>query len=94
SGVWDVPIFHIESLSTGRRSLLMEFYNRRNRWHFIREYFPDHLSRQKRRLWYHLQKYVFRADLRRAVLEYQAYLDFEAGLTGRTARDYSRRRRH
>jgi hypothetical protein len=93
SGVWDVLVFHIESLSTGRRSRLMEFYNRRNRWHFIQAYFPDHLPRQKRRLWYHLQKYFFRLEFRRMYLELIAYLDFKAGLLGRTHRDYSRLRR-
>lgn len=93
SGTWDVLVFHIESLSTGRRSRLMEFYNRRNRWHFIQEYFPEHLSKQRRRIWYHFQKYFFRMELRRVVLEHLAYRDFKAGLLGRTEREYSRQRR-
>ncbi len=92
SGIWDVPIFHIESLSTGRRSRLMEFYSRRNRWHFIQQYFPEHLARQRQRLWYHLQKYFFRLSFKRVALEYAAYRNFRAGLVGRAPRDYSRQR--
>ena len=93
SGIWGVVVFHIESLSTGRRSRLMEFYNRRNRWHFIREHFPDHLPRQKRRLWYHLQKHLFRGQFKRTLQEFLAYRDFKAGFLGQTHRDYPRQKR-
>jgi GT2 family glycosyltransferase len=91
SGVWGVLVFHIESLSTGRRSSLMEFYNRRNRWYFIQRYFPDHLSRQKRRIWYRIQKWIFRARFDRIHIEILAYLDFRKGRLGRTQRVFSRR---
>jgi GT2 family glycosyltransferase len=82
SGIWDVVVYHIESLSTGRRSKLMEFYNRRNRWHFIKAYFPEDLDRQKRQLWYHIQKYLFRGNIPRAKLEWDAFRDFKAGRLG------------
>jgi GT2 family glycosyltransferase len=84
-------VFHIESLSTGRRSNLMEFYNRRNRWQFIKEYFPEHLERQEHRIWYHFQKYLFRGRLQRTLMEYMAYKDFKEGKLGRTYRKFSQR---
>jgi len=91
SGIWGVVVWHIESLSTGRRSGLMEFYNRRNRWQFIQEYFPEHLARQRRRIWYHFQKYLLRGRIQRVLLEYLAYRDFRLGRLGRTQRSFSRR---
>ena len=63
--VGSVELFHHESPSTGRRSPLMEFYNRRNRWCFIRKYFPGHLDRQRTRILYTLQKDLFRGRLDR-----------------------------
>lgn len=83
SGVWDVLVYHIESLSTGHRSNLMEFYSRRNRWHFIQTYFPEELNRQRRQIWRPIQKYLFRGRPGRALLEWKAYQHFKAGRTGR-----------
>jgi GT2 family glycosyltransferase len=90
-GVTEVKVHHLESLSTGRRSPLMEFYNRRNRWFFIQRYFPEHLARQKRRIWYRIQKWAFRARFDRIRIELLAYLDFRRGRLGRTHRSFSRR---
>ena len=90
SAVWGVVVLHIESLSTGRRSRLMEYYNRRNRWQFIKEYFPDHMRSQKRRNWYIFQKLLFRLGFKRLYLEYLAYKDFQAGRLGQTLRAFSR----
>jgi len=91
SGVSEVKVHHLESLSTGRRSPLMEFYNRRNRWFFIQRYFPDHLDRQKRRIWYRIQKWAFRARFDRIRIEILAFIDFRQGRLGRTHRVFSRR---
>lgn len=91
SGVPEVQVHHLESLSTGRRSPLMEFYNRRNRWFFIQRYFPDHLARQKRWIWYRLQKWAFRARFDRIRIEILAFVDFRRGRLGRTHRVFSRR---
>ena len=85
SGVWGVLIYHLESLSTGHRSNLMEFYSRRNRWHFIQTYFPEDLDRQRRGLWHPIQKYLFRGRPGRALLEWKAYQHFQAGRTGRVS---------
>jgi GT2 family glycosyltransferase len=90
SGVPAVKVHHLESLSTGRRSPLMEFYNRRNRWFFIQRYFPEHLAGQKRRIWYRIQKWVFRARFDRIRIEILAFLDFRKGRLGRTHRVFSR----
>ena len=90
SAVPEVVIDHIESLSTGRRSPLMEFYNRRNRWYFIERYYPEHLGRQKRRMWYTFQKYAFRLKTERIQQEWWAYKDYKARCLGRTTRDFSR----
>jgi GT2 family glycosyltransferase len=91
SGVWGVLVFHLESLSTGRRSPLMEYYNRRNRWFFIQRYFPDQLAHQKWQIWYRLQKWAFRARFDRIRIEILAFLDFRQGRLGRTHRVFSRR---
>ena len=94
SGVPGVVVHHLESLSTGRRSPLMEFYNRRNRWWLIQRYFPEHLNRQRRGIWYRLQKWLFRGQLNAIRIELQAYADFKAGKTGPTDRVFSRRSLH
>ncbi len=91
SGVPEVQVYHLESLSTGRRSPLMEFYNRRNRWFFIQRYFPDHLARQKRHFWYRIQKWVFRGRFDRIRIEILAFLDFRKGRMGPTHRAFARR---
>ena len=91
SGVPAVVVHHLESLSTGRRSPLMEFYNRRNRWWLIQRYFPEHLARQRRRIWYRLQKWLFRGRLDAIRIELQALADFKAGKTGPTDRTFSRK---
>lgn len=91
SAVPEVQVHHLESLSTGRRSPLMEFYNRRNRWFFIQRYFPEHLAGQKLRIWYRIQKWVFRARFDRIRIEILAFLDFRRGRIGRTHRTFSRK---
>jgi len=79
-----VDVLHEHVFPTGRRSNFMEFYCRRNRWHFIERYFPDHLSRQKRLFYfYQLQKLFFRLRFDRIRLEFKAYQDFRAGRLGR-----------
>ncbi len=90
SGVPGVKVHHLESLSTGRRSPLMEFYNRRNRWYFIQRYFPDHLSTQKRLIWYRIQKWAFRARFDRIRIEVLAFIDFRKGRWGKTHRSFAR----
>lgn len=85
SMVETVTVFHEESLAVGRRSDLMEFYSRRNRWFFIHKYFPKHLRRQ---IWlfflYQLQKLFFRFRFDRIRLEWRAYREFRAGRMGRS----------
>lgn len=81
-----VELHHMESLSTGRRSNLMEFYNRRNRWLFIQRYYPQHMRAQLRRRWYCYQKLLFRVKFRRLIIEYHALSDFRANLFGETNR--------
>lgn len=88
-GLGSVPgvvVAHEASLSTGVRSAVVEYYNRRNRWYFIQEFFPEHLGANRRRLLYRLQKYLFRLRFRRAWLEWAAYRDFRAGRQGRSSR--------
>jgi GT2 family glycosyltransferase len=85
-----VEIYHHESLSTGRRSWLMEFYNRRNRWHFIQRYFPDQLKRQLQKRWHIYQKLFFRGKWKRIQMERLALKDFMAGRLGPTHRDFSK----
>ncbi len=93
SGVPEVVIHHEESLSTGRRSPLMEFYNRRNRWFFIERYYPAALEHQQRRIWYAIQKYLFRLRVSRLYVECVAFRDYKARLLGRTHRTFSRTKR-
>lgn len=84
-----VVVRHIESLSTGRRSMLMEYYAKRNRWHFMKAYYPHRLAANHWRLLYDLQGYLFRLRFRRAWVEWIAFLDFRRGATGPTPRPYS-----
>ena len=77
-----VVIRHSGSLSAGKRSPIVEFYNRRNRWEFIRRYFPGDLPAQKRRIPYTWQKLLFRGRLDRILLEWRAYHAFKAGRLG------------
>jgi len=85
----EVEVLHAESLSTGRRSRLVEFYNRRNRWRFIQCFFPGVLGRQEFRFFtYQLQKLAFRLRFGRIRLEWQAWRDFRAGRFGRTRRTF------
>ena len=89
AGTDAVVVHHIESLSTGRRSMLMEYYSKRNRWHFIKEYYPHRLAPNRWRLLYDIQGYLFRFRWRRAWVEWIGFLDFRKGVTGRTARPYT-----
>jgi len=93
-GLWTVTIRHLESLSTGRRSPLMEFYSHRNRWYFIERFFPEHLARQKARIVYTLQKYLLRGKLTSIYVEWAAYRDYRHGQLGRTSRVFSRAKRN
>lgn len=86
----EVVVNHLESLSTGRRSMLMEYYIRRNRWFFIETYYPSQLSFNRWRLFYDLQKYLLRFRLRRAWVEWLAFSDFNRHLMGPTKRNLSR----
>ena len=88
SAVPEVRVFHHESLSTGRTSLLKEFYCRRNRWPFIRRYFPGHFWRQVAREIYVLQRLLFRLKLRRVWLEWISIADALASRRGRTRRTF------
>ncbi|HTL99070.1 MAG TPA: glycosyltransferase family 2 protein [Holophagaceae bacterium] len=90
SGLTSVRIYHLESLATGRRSPLMEYYNRRNRWVFIERYHPEALKGQKKRFWYTFQKYLFRLRLERIHEEWIAYQDYRKGRLGPTVRNLSR----
>jgi hypothetical protein len=92
SGLESVELIHLGSLSTGWRSPLMEFYSRRNRWYFIERFFPERLAEQRRRFWYHAQKYFFRARFGSLRVEWMAYRDFLARRQGRTERLFSRRK--
>lgn len=92
SAVQEVEVLHNESLSTGRRSALMEYYNRRNRWHFIQRYFPKHIGWQRVRFLYLFQKWLFRCRFDRIRNELIAFKDFKAGCMGRTHRILSRSR--
>ena len=90
AGTDEVVVHHIESLSTGRRSMLMEYYNKRNRWHFMAAYYPHRVGANRWRLLHDLQKYLVRLRLRRAWVEWLAYRDFRQGHSGPTARPLSR----
>ena len=93
AGLWTVTVRHLESLATGRRSPLMEFYSHRNRWFFIERFFPEHLARQQRRIAYTLQKYLLRAKFLAIYVECLAYLEYRRGHLGPTSRSFSRRKR-
>lgn len=86
--VMEVGIFHHENLSSGRRSPLVEYYNRRNRWHFIQTYYPDHFKKQHRRRLYIFQRYLFRGRLDRIRIELMAWKDYKAGRLGRCTRAF------
>lgn len=88
SGVDSVRVQHTESLSTGRRSPLTEYYARRNRWYFIERYHPDSLAAQKRRFWYLVQKYLFRLKFSRLKAEWIAYRDYRDRKLGRSTRTF------
>jgi hypothetical protein len=81
-----VVVNHAESLSTGRRSPLMEYYSRRNRWTFIARYFPEHMRAQRRRVWYRFQSLILRGAFKRAWIEWLAMKDALAGRSGPTRR--------
>jgi len=91
SMVPSVKVFHEEAYTTGNRSDLVEFYNRRNRWFFVKKYFPDHLQSQVRRRWYRYQNLIFRGKFRRVWIERMAYRDFLAGRTGKADHCFSRK---
>ena len=86
SGLDSVRIDHEESLATGRRSAQLNYYNRRNRWEFIRRYFPAELRAQRWMIFYTLQKFLFRGKLEHVRVELMAYRDFRQGKLGRTGR--------
>lgn len=88
SAVPQVAVFHLENLSTGRRSLLTEYYCRRNRWTFIRRYFPEHFRRQAWRQFYVAQRLFFRLKFSRMRVEWLSVLDFLKGRRGRTRRSF------
>lgn len=88
SAVPEVAIFHHENLSTGRRSLLTEYYCRRNRWTFIRRYFPEHFRKQAWRQFYVAQRLFFRLKFSRMRVEWLSVLDFLKGRQGRTHRTF------
>lgn len=88
SACHEVAILHEESLSTGHRSPLMEYYSRRNRWAFIQQYFPDQLSIQGWKVWYRFQSLIFRGAFRRAWLEWLAMQDWRKGRMGRASRSF------
>lgn len=89
SAVPQVEVFHHENLSTGRRSLLVEYYCRRNRWTFIRRYFPEHMRRQAWRQFYVAQRLFFRLKFRRLRVEWLSIVDFLKNRDGRTPRRFS-----
>ncbi|HJW08689.1 MAG TPA: glycosyltransferase family 2 protein [Holophagaceae bacterium] len=78
-----VVVGHAESLATGKRSPLVEYYTRRNRWMLLQRYFPEQLERQRLRRYHTLQKFLFRGRFDRLRIERRAYRDFLAGKTGR-----------
>ena len=93
AGLWSVVVRHQESLATGRRSPLMEFYSHRNRWFFIERFFPEHLARQKRRIPYTIQKYLLRGKFSTLYVEWAAWRDYQLGRLGRTQRSFTTTRR-
>lgn len=85
SAVERVVVRHTGSLSGGKRSTLVEYYNRRNRWIFIQRYFPEDLPAQRWRRWHALQKWLFRGRFDRIRIERRAYRDYLEGRTGPSA---------
>jgi GT2 family glycosyltransferase len=84
SVVDSVEVLHLQSVTSGHRSRFMEYYCRRNRWHFIQKYCPDQLPRQKWLFFvYQMQKLFFRLRFDRIQLEWRAYQDFKNGRMGR-----------
>jgi hypothetical protein len=89
-GLETVVVLHLEYLSTGGKcNPLVIFYNQRNRWFFIERFFPGQLAAQKRRLWYTIQKFLFRGKFFPIYLEMTAYRDYQRGKLGRTERVFS-----
>lgn len=86
SSVPEVMVYHEGSLTTGHRSPVVEYYTRRNRWHFIQQYFPEHMAPQRRAVWCRFQSLFFRGAFRRILLEWRAMQDWKAGRMGRTNR--------
>jgi hypothetical protein len=87
SAVEAVDVLHLQSQSTGHRSRFVEYYCRRNRWHFIQQYFPSQLYKQKFIFFtYQMQKLLFRMRFDRIRLEWAAYLDFRNNRLNRTTR--------
>jgi len=83
-----VTIAHAGSLSSGRRSPLMEYYMRRNRWLFIERYHPEALRSQQWRLFYTFQKYLIRLRMDRIRTELAAWLDYRRRSFGRSSRPF------
>ncbi|HJU83894.1 MAG TPA: hypothetical protein VJ600_06765 [Holophagaceae bacterium] len=79
----EVAVRHEESLASGRRSPVVEYYTRRNRWTLLERYFPGHLPAQKRLLLYRLQKYLLRGDRLRLRMEWRGWRDWRRGIRGR-----------
>ncbi len=77
-----VVVRHDGSLTTVRRSRMVEYYNKRNRWFFIQEFFPDRLRTRHWELFRSMQKYLFRGQWMRLRMEWAAYQDFRAGRSG------------
>lgn len=90
SALESVVVSHVESRNTGYRSLLVEFYNRRNCWFFIQRYFPERLNANHWLLFYRLQKHLVRGKWTRLRGEALAYTDFGKGRMGPTTRKLSR----
>jgi hypothetical protein len=61
---------------------MVEYYNKRNRWFFIQEFFPGRLRTCHWDLFRSLQKYFFRGQWMRLRMEWVAYRDFRAGRSG------------
>ena len=77
-----VVVRHDGSLTSGRRSRMVEYYNKRNRWFFIQEFFPRRLRTCHWELFRSMQKYFFRGQWMRLRMEWAAYQDFRSGRSG------------
>jgi len=83
AAVEGVRVAHLGSLAAGRRSPLVEFYNRRNRWFFIQRYFPERLPGQVARfLLYQVQKRLLSGAFAKLALEWRAWKAFRRGAAG------------